>query len=89
MSIFLFVFAISKFSRRATRFHEKGHFAKVFEKWGASAPCVPLVPISMGWRLASLHLLLCDNDHAQHTQKTFYLIKLVFTICFVLNVFVV
>ena len=34
-------FCISKFSRKATKLHEKGHFARIFEKLGAHAPCTP------------------------------------------------
>ena len=41
MCIFLFIFAFLKFSRKATKLHEKGHFTRVFEKWGACAPCAP------------------------------------------------
>ena len=33
--------ASSKLSRRVAKVHEKGHFAKVFEKLGARAPCAP------------------------------------------------
>ena len=44
--MFLFIFAFSKFSRRATKLHEKGHFARVLEKWGAYPLCPP-IPTSM------------------------------------------
>ena len=35
------VFASLESSRRATKLHEKGHFAQDFNKWGACAPCAP------------------------------------------------
>ena len=38
--ILLLIFASSKLMRRAAKLHEKGHFSRVFEKWGD----VPLVP---------------------------------------------
>ena len=42
--IFLFLFAFSKFLRRATKLHEKGNFALVSEKWGGHAS--PVFPSS-------------------------------------------
>ena len=36
--IFLFIFASSKFSRRATKLHETEHFARDFEHWGGHVP---------------------------------------------------
>ena len=45
--ILLVVLASSKFSRRATKLHEKGHFARAFESGGGHVPPVPLVPTSM------------------------------------------
>ena len=52
MCIFLFMFAFSKFSRRASKLHEKRHLARVFEKWGQVSP-VP--PSSFPWYMISKH----------------------------------
>ena len=42
----LAAFASSKLSRRTTKLHEKGHIARIFEKWGYMPPGPP-VPTSM------------------------------------------
>ena len=33
-----------QFSKRATNFTEKGHYANIFEGWGRHVPPVPPVP---------------------------------------------
>ena len=41
-------FCTFKAFKGATKLHESGHFAKIFEKWGmARTPCAPPVPTSM------------------------------------------
>ena len=44
--IFLFIFASSKLSRSVTKLHQRGHFARAFEKWG-HVPTVPPAPTSI------------------------------------------
>ena len=52
-----FIFAYSKFIRRATNFHERGHFVQVFEKWG-HVPHDPPVPT---FRLTGLSEMITDS----------------------------
>ena len=41
------IFASSESSRRATKLHEKGHFARDIEKRGHVPPMPPPIPTSM------------------------------------------
>ena len=43
-SIYLCIFNVFK---GASKLHEKGHFARDIEMWGARAPCAPPVPESI------------------------------------------